>query len=98
MVLLAVTGPFRLVAAFFGLFTEMVSDGRFGGDLCGSRVGTGTLINAAAPVVCWIAAAVVSVRRLARRRSAWWVPLVAVVAWFLLVLVGSVVATSAMPS
>ena len=98
VVLLVVTGAFGLVAAFFGMFTGMVSDGCFGDDLCGSRVGTGTLINVLAPVVCWIAAVVVSARRLARHQPAWWVPLVAVVAWFLLVLVGSAVATSAMPS
>ncbi|VXB82042.1 DUF6264 family protein [Nocardioides sp. AX2bis] len=98
VVLLLVTGALGLVAAFFGMFTGMVSDGCFGDDLCGSRVGTGTLINVLAPVVCWIAAVVVCARRLARRQPAWWVPLVAVVAWFLLVLVGSAVATSAMPS
>lgn len=98
VVLLVVTGALGLVAAFFGMFTGMVSDGCFGDDLCGSRVGLGTLINVLAPVVCWVLAVVVSARRLARRQSAWWVPLVAVAAWFALVLTGSAVAMSAMPS
>ena len=98
VLLLLVTAVLGVVAAFFGMFTGMVSDGCFGDDVCASRVGTGTLINTLAPIVCWLVAAVVSTRRLARRESGWWVPLVAVVAWFLLVLGGSVVATSAMPS
>lgn len=49
-------------------------------------------------MACWVAALVVSVRRMVRRRLAFWVPLVAVLAWFVLVLVGAGVATSAMPS
>lgn len=98
VVLLVVTVVLGVVATFFGMFTAMVSAGCFGDDTCDSRVGAGTLITVLAPVVCWVAALVVSVRRMVRRRLAFWVPLVAVLAWFVLVLVGAAVATSAMPS
>ncbi len=98
VVLLVLISLGAVVAAFFGLFVGMFSDGCFDSRACADRVGLGTLITAGAPVVCWLAAVVGCTVQLSRRRAAFWVPLVAVAAWMVLVAVGVAVAGSAMPA
>lgn len=93
MVGLAVLVP---IASFLGLFFAMVSDGCTGDTACdGGRIGLGVLVAAGSPVVVFIVALVVVVRRVVRRLPAWWVPLVALVAGAGLWILGAVIAASA---
>ena len=92
MVGLAVLVP---IASFLGLLFSMVSDGCMGGNECDSgRIGLGVLVAAGSPVLVFLGALVVVVRRVATRRSTWWVPLVALVVGAGLWILGAVVAGS----
>ena len=71
-------GLVALVASFLGLFFAMASDGCTGDTPCnGSQLGLGVLVAAGSPAVVFLGALVVVIRRVAGRRPAWWVPLVA---------------------
>ncbi|MFC7926957.1 DUF6264 family protein [Microbacterium laevaniformans] len=72
--------------AFMSLFLVMMSDGCFG-DRCNTGLmSAGWLIALAVPPVIFIAAVGCTIIRLARRKTAWWVPLagagVSAVIWF----------------
>ncbi|GAA5123082.1 hypothetical protein GCM10023339_42390 [Alloalcanivorax gelatiniphagus] len=83
------------LGSFFGLFFGMASDGCVGDAPCDSdQIGLGVAVAALSPVVVFIAALVVVLARFARRRSAWWVPLVALVVGGLLWATGGIIAFS----
>ncbi|WP_353681704.1 DUF6264 family protein [Microbacterium sp. 69-7] len=72
--------------AFMSLFLVMMSDGCFG-DRCNTGLmSAGWLIALGVPPVVFVAAAVWTIIRLARRKIAWWVPLagagLSAVIWF----------------
>lgn len=92
MVGLAVLVP---IASFLGLLFSMVSDGCTGGNECDSgRIGLGVLVAVGSPVLVFLGALVMVVRRVATRRSAWWVPLVALVVGAGLWILGGVIAAT----
>lgn len=93
MVGLAVLVP---IASFLGLFFMMVSDGCTGDAPCNEgQIGLGVLVAAGSPVVVFIAALAMVIVRVVRRRSAWWVPLVALAVGAGLWALGAVIAASA---
>ena len=72
--------------AFISLFLVMMSDGCFG-DRCNTGLMSASwLIALAVPPVVFVAAAVWTIIRLARRKITWWVPLagavLSAVIWF----------------
>ena len=93
MIGLAVLVPF---ASFMGLFFGMVSDGCAGDTPCnGDQIGLGVGMAVVSPVLVFLAALVVVVKRFAGRRPAWWVPLVALVVGACLFVLGGVIAAAA---
>jgi hypothetical protein len=92
MVALAVLVP---IASLFGLFFAMASDGCIGDVACSSTVITlGIAISAASPWVVWLVALVLVIRRWVRRRTTWWLPLVALAVGAALWALGALVAVS----
>ncbi|WP_457208677.1 hypothetical protein [Nocardioides sp. P5_C9_2] len=93
MVGLAVLVP---IASFLGLFFMMVSDGCTGDAPCREgQIGLGVLVAVGSPVVVFLVALAAVVTRVVRGRSAWWVPLVALVVGAVLWGLGAVIAASA---
>ena len=93
MIGLAVLVP---LASFFGLFFGMASDGCIGDNRCSSeQITVGIVISAGLPWVVYLVAAVVVIVRWVRRRRTWWVPLAALVLGAALWALGGVVAVSA---
>ena len=93
MVVLAALVP---LASFFGLFFGMASDGCVGDNPCDSdRIGLGVSMSAASPPVVFVAALVWVGVRWVRRRTTWWVPLVALVVGVALWVLGGYLAVSA---
>lgn len=93
MVCLAALVP---IASFFGLFFGMASDGCVGDNPCDSnQLGLGVALAAASPTVVFLAALVWVIVRVARRRSAWWVPLVGLAVGIGLWMLGGLIAFSA---
>lgn len=91
-VLLIALVPLALVASFLGLFGAMLTETCSGDQQCLDSVTVGVTVLVAAPVVCWVLALVVSRSLVRRGLLAWWVPPVAVVLWFVAVLVGGSIA------
>lgn len=89
-------GLLALMASFLGLLFSMASDGCVGDTPCdGGRLGLGVLVAAGSPVVVFLAALVVVIRRVARRLPAWWVPLAALGVGAALWALGGVIAFTA---
>ena len=98
VLLLVGLGLFTGIVSLFGLMVGMVSDGCTGTTECdGDRIGAGMAIAVLGPWVISLIALVVSIVLMARRRLAFWVPLVAGVlivgSWF----AGAMVASSGVP-
>lgn len=96
-VLLAGDVVLALMMSFFGFFLAMASDPCGAMDCNTGLIGIGVLTAVILPWVVLIAAVVVSIVLLVRRRLAFWVPLVAaaliVSSWF----VGAAIATAGVP-
>jgi hypothetical protein len=83
------------IVAFLGLLFGMVSDGCGGDAACdGDQIGLGILIASGSPIVVFIAALSVVVKRFRRRLPTWWVPLVALAAGAVLFIIGGIVAAT----
>lgn len=84
-----------LIASFLGLFFSMVSDGCMGDADCSSgRIGLGVAIASLSPIVVFVVALVLVVKRFRRGLPAWWVPLAGLAIGVVLFLLGGAVAGS----
>jgi hypothetical protein len=89
---LVVTGLLALVASVLGLMLVMASDSCGASSDCNTDlIGVGVLLAVVAPWLCWIPALVLTIVRQVRRRTTWWVPIAAALAYLPLVVVAFVV-------
>lgn len=99
VILLVGLGFLAMTASFYGLFLGMVSDGCGSGSNCNfDIIGMGVIVAVVLPWVVLLAAVIVAIIRLVRRKLAFWIPLAAapliVGPWFL----GAWIATAGLPS
>ncbi|WP_107767651.1 hypothetical protein [Nocardioides terrigena] len=94
MVGLAVLVP---IASFFGIFFGVGYDGCVGDNPCDTgRLALGSAVGAVSPPVVFLATLVWVMVRIARRRSAWWVPLVGLAVGTAIWVLGAILASSAL--
>ncbi len=98
VVLLVALGVLTLFVSFFGFFLAMASDPCGVRDCSTELIGLGMLTAVALPWVILLAAVVVAIVLMVKRRLAFWVPLVAVPfvigSWF----VGAFIAAAGVPT
>ncbi|WP_343048661.1 DUF6264 family protein [Microbacterium immunditiarum] len=98
VVLLVGLGVLALIVSFFGFFLAMASDPCGVRDCSTELIGLGMLTAVALPWAVLLAAVVLAIVLLVRRRHAFWVPLVAVPfvigSWF----VGAFIAAAGVPT
>lgn len=92
--LMVLLGVLTLYTSYFGLFLGMMSDPCGSGNDCNTDImGVGVLVAVILPWVFFIAALIVAVVRVIRRKLAFWVPLAAaplvVLSWFIGAWIGS---------
>lgn len=88
VVLLLGFAVLAFVGGFYGALTGMVSDGCDAGSCDGDMIGAGVLTSILAFAIAFVVALVWSIKRFARRRTTWWVPLVCAVGGAVLWIVG----------
>lgn len=82
-------GVLAPIAGFMGLLTAMASDGCMANTCNGTLMTLGVGTSALSPLVVGVAAFVWVIVRWVRRKSTWWVPLVAVLAGAVLWMLGA---------
>ena len=85
------------IASFFGIFFGVGYDGCVGDNPCDTgRLALGSAVGAVSPPVVFLATLVWVMVRIARRRSAWWVPLVGLAVGTAVWVLGAFLAASAL--